>query len=161
MSVCTFFGQKEWYGLDAAVSGIRKPSTANAIEGEKVLFVIAFIKGIVVQFIKVKEFCQGHIKGKGDFVHCFDSGVFGESAHDIVQCRLFDIAHSGKFIYSNMPLLAQLSYAPDIDLRIFHKHFLTVIITHLRVNMIITMENVPITRIRVYFENYSPYNYVK
>ncbi len=137
---------------------MKNPSTANAIEGEKVLFIIAFIKGIVVQFIEVKKFGQGHIKGKGNFVQRLDSGIFRESAHDVVQGGLLNIAHSGKFINGNMPLLAQLSYAPDVDIRIIHNHFLTVIITHLRVNMMITTEKHIITRIRVDFENITSYN---
>ena len=136
----------------------KNPSTANAIEGGR-LFIVAVVKRVVVQFIEVKKFGQGHIKGKGNFVQCLDSRIFRESAHDVVQGGLLNIAHSGKFINGDMPILAQLSYAPDIDIRIIHNHFLTVIITHLWVNMMITMENRTITRIRVDFEKKSPYNY--
>lgn len=41
----------------------------------------------------------------------FDSGILGETPNDIIQSRLLNIAHGGKFLNCDMAFLAQLSYS--------------------------------------------------
>ncbi|MDD5981838.1 MAG: hypothetical protein PUC27_06815, partial [Clostridium sp.] len=58
-----------------------------------------------------QKFSKGHVKSKSDFVQSFDSGILGETPNDIIQSRLLNIAHGGKFINCDMAFLAQLSYS--------------------------------------------------
>ena len=59
------------------------------------LFIIRIvIKGLVVQLIEIKEFCQSHIECRGDLVECFHTGVLGQTSDDIVLGGLLHIAHA-------------------------------------------------------------------
>ena len=125
------------------------PSRIDSFSYRSSIFLI--VKGITVQFIKIQKLRKSHIKCQRDHVQRFHAGIFRQSSHDVIQCRLFHTAHRRQFIDSNSAALAKGAYAFYVNLRIIHFKIPSIIITRFRVKIMIIWDLDGITRIRVDF----------
>ena len=123
------------------------------------IFVIV-INRVIIQFIKIKKLCQSHVECNSKFMERFNSRIFCLSSYDIIKCGLLHIAHCCKLVYCNSSLLAKTADTLYIDFRVIHLKHLTKTITHLWVIIMITVNLMPITRIRVDFCNILPLKYI-
>ena len=107
------------------------------------------IEGIVIQFIEVEKLCQRHVERQRHFVQSFHARILGQTTHDIVKRGLLHVTHRRELVDCNAALLAEAADSLDIQFRIVHTIALAHIITRLWVIMMIAMDGVILTRIRV------------
>ena len=78
------------------------------------------VKGVFVQRVEVKELGQGHVERQRDLVKRFHTRVLRQSAHDVVQRGLPDVAHGREFVDRDAARSAKRPYALDIQIGILH-----------------------------------------
>ena len=88
------------------------------------LFSVIIVKRVFIQFFKIKELRKRHVESQRDLVKGFDAGILRKTTNDIIQRRLFHIAHRSELVDSNAPFFAKHPDSLYVQLRVLHCHHL-------------------------------------